>query len=170
LPTADLIVVLYVPLRRRDGSVCAWAKVDAADAPLVTPYRWHLDGDGYARRSIPGGPYRQRALLLHRALLGLRDGDPRQGDHRNRNRLDSRRSNLRIVTHAQNGQNRCGHSATTSEHRGVSLHRLTGKWQANATLNRRRYYLGLFDDEDTAAAAVAAWRREHMPFSEEVAP
>ena len=42
---------------------------------------------------------------LHREVLGLTPGDGLETDHRNGDRLDNRRSNLRVATRAQNAQN-----------------------------------------------------------------
>lgn len=44
--------------------------------------------------------------LLHRYLLGLKQGDPRVGDHILGNPLDNRSVNLRVSTRARNSRNR----------------------------------------------------------------
>lgn len=51
----------------------------------------------------------------------------------------------------------------------VTWDKSRGKWMATAMLDGRRTTIGRFDTEDQAAAAVAAWRAEHMPFSAEAA-
>jgi hypothetical protein len=71
--------------------------------------------------------------------------------------------------HAENAQNRRKRAGTSSRYRGVTWVKARGKWQAQVTLNGRRLNLGRFDSEDEAGAVVAAWRREHMPFSVEAA-
>src|SRR5206468_3438806 len=88
LPSDDATVTL--PLRRKDGTIRAYALIDAADAAFVTPWRWHL-GERYVTRTakING---RGHTIFLHRELLGLpRVSDGRQGDHINRDTLDNRR-------------------------------------------------------------------------------
>lgn len=42
-------------------------------------------------------------------------------------------------------------------------------WMATAMLEGKRKTIGRFDTEDEAGAAASAWRREHMPYSEEAA-
>lgn len=162
--------MVEVPLRARDGSVRAVALIDDEDAEWVLAHRWYLQ-DGYARRNVwPDGKYgRCIAVQLHRLLLGLEHGDPREGDHVNRDTLDNRRSNLRIATHAQNMQNvaRSGNRGSSSRYRGVGWSKPHRKWKAQAQIGGRKYYLGLFDEEDEAARAVAAFRAEHMPFTVE---
>jgi hypothetical protein len=101
--------------------------------------------------------------------MGLAHGDDRRIDHINRNKLDCRRSNLRLATHAENLQNTAGNRGTSSRYRGVTRRRDTGKWQAQAGLNGEYHYLGLFDDEAAAAAASSAFRAANMPFAVEAA-
>jgi hypothetical protein len=101
---------------------------------------------------------------MHRFVLGLRKGDPRKVDHKNRNRLDNRRENLRVVTSAENAQN-LERNYGRSRHRGVAWHKVTKKWRAVVRLDGRQHHLGYFDDEDEAGAVASAFRAQHMPFS-----
>lgn len=149
-----------MPVHRRSG-VVAHALVDAADADDVLRYRWTLNANGYAWRSVEGG---RRHVYLHRAIAGATWGDGVYVDHINRDRLDCRRENLRVVTPRQSAQNK---PALTGRFRGVSFDTARGKWQAAAQLDGRRYAIGRYATEDEAASAAAAWRRDHMPFSEE---
>lgn len=156
-----------IPLHRRDGAIVAYALVDEQDARLAES-SWFLHGNGYAARNAPhpAGDGRRMLVLLHREVLGLTLGDGIEGDHENGDRLDCRRSNLRQATHALNGQN-IVRAGGTSRFRGVAWSKPRGRWRAQAQLNGRRVHLGYFADELDAAAAVADWRGEHMPFANE---
>jgi hypothetical protein len=147
-----------VPIRNKDG-VIAHALIDDEDLLLVTRYSWVLDHKGYA--------VTPRGLRMARLIMDLPKRDPCQVDHRNRVKLDNQRSNLRLATSAQNAQNRPPRRGSSSRHRGVGWYPKYGKWRARAMLDGRSYLLGYFDDEQTAAQVVQAWRAEHMPFSEE---
>jgi hypothetical protein len=154
-----------IPLRDRAGIAKAWATVDADDYARVNALRWHLF-DGYARRNVVVKG-RWRALFMHRFVMGLEFDNQLQPDHENRDRLDNRKSNLILVPRAAQAQNITMRRDNTSGFRGVTFHKATGKWAAHARLNRKRVHLGLWETREDAAAAAAAWRREHMPHSEE---
>jgi hypothetical protein len=156
-----------VPLWGRDGVVRAFTMVDADDYPLVSLNRWFRLSAGapYAVRYEGGRPPKRRAVWLHRLLGGLRQGDPRQVDHINRDKLDNRKANLRIVTEPENLQNKPAYKGSTSTYRGVSRYRDGRRWIGQAQLDGKKVYVGLFEDELEAAEAVLAWRREHMPFA-----
>lgn len=99
-----------IPLRNRFKEIIAYALVDDEDFDWLNQSRWCLSSHGYAIRNVPT-PERGiigRHIAMHRELLDLKFGDPRQGDHVNRDRLDNRRCNLRVATHAENMQNTKG--------------------------------------------------------------
>src|SRR4051812_35355099 len=95
-----------IPLCRRDGTIRAWAVVDDVDYDEVAAHRWHLSASGYAVRNVRTAEGRFRTVAMARWLCRLDAGDGRHVDHRNRDRLDNRRCNLRVVTPAHNRANR----------------------------------------------------------------
>jgi hypothetical protein len=113
---------------------------------LVLGYGWCLGAERYAVRYA-----RERAIYMHREIMGLADDDPREPDHHNGDGLDNRRSNLRVGTHAQNGANqrkqRGNHS---SRYIGVSFDSARGKWAAKIRANGKTRNLGRFDTEEEA--------------------
>lgn len=152
--------MLEIPVYR-NGEVVAHALIDDVDADQAQ-HRWGTTpGCNYVRR-------RAGAVIvyLHREILGLVPGDGLEVDHRNRDRFDCRRENLRVVTRVENSQNVPGRPGT-SAHRGVAWDKARQRWRAQVMIAGRQHQLGRFDTEDEAAAAAAAYRREHMPFSEE---
>lgn len=151
-----------IPLRRRDGTVRAYALVDEQDAGLAE-HRWHL-GDRYVERNTPDS---RTKIRLHREILGLTPGDGLEGDHFNGDRLDNRRSNLRVVVHKQQMQNVAAQADRSSRYRGVGWHKRSGRWQAYVNIAGTMTHLGLFDDEEAAATAAAAGRAQRMEFVNE---
>lgn len=128
---------------------------DECDRPFIESRNWCLN-TGYAGARIGG-----RVQLLHRLLLNCPEGY--QVDHINGNRLDNRRSNLRIVTQQENLQNRHYDSRNKSGYRGVCYCKQTGKWKAYARHNGKQVWLGRFDTAEEAAESAKASRLSLMP-------
>lgn len=103
--------------------------IDASDVPQVSSHRWHTVHVGGGRYYIRGDK-----RYLHRFLTDAPRG--MDVDHINGDRLDNRRTNLRIVSHRHNMENRKGaNSNSTTGVRGVYVHRVTGRKG-----ERRTYY------------------------------
>lgn len=114
--------------------------------------------DGYGSVYLDG-----RSVLAHRAAYFAAYGYlPDFLDHICRNRACVNPEHLRPATLAQNAQNTAGRNGL----RGTRQTQY-GRWTARVGLNGQGHYLGTFDTEDEAAAAAAAFRSEHMPFSSE---
>lgn len=86
------------------------AIVDAADFPLLSRRKWCAMW--YPKRQVFYAAQRQKVgdgqyamVGMHRYLMGLKFGDPRDVDHENLNTLDNRRSNLRIASRSENNMN-----------------------------------------------------------------
>ena len=99
-----------------------------------------------------------RLHLAHRLAWLYVYGEWPKGqiDHINRNRSDNRISNLREVSHKQNGQNAGKYSHNTSGHTGVSWYKHTSRWQAQIMHNYKLIHLGRFTDIGEAIAARKA--------------
>lgn len=88
----------------------------------------------------------RKATYLHRFIMG----EPNcEVDHINLNRLDCRKSNLRLASRMEQSGNTPIRSDNTSGYKGVSLHKGMGKWRA--TIQKRT--IGYFNDAISAAKA-----------------
>lgn len=160
---------MEIEIRARNGSIRAVALVDDVDVAL-TRVRWQLDAGGYVQRVVVLPDGHRTSLKLHRVVMGLESGDGLEVDHRDGNKLDNRRSNLRVATRSQNSQNRhARRTVGSSSFRGVTWNCARQKWQAQVGLDGRCIYLGLHASETAAAQAAAAYRATNMPFSAEAA-
>lgn len=74
-------------------------------------------------------------------------------DHVNGETLDNRKTNLRLVTHAQNQYNRRIPNTNTSGYKGVQWSKQKQKWIAVASLKGKLYYGGGYADKLEAAKA-----------------
>lgn len=154
-----------IPLQRKDGSIRAYAIVDAADIQWASRYTWGMSSGYAVRRVWKGRRSPSQRFYMHRELLGLIEGDGLKGDHISRNKLDCRRINLRVTDSAGNAQNLPPRTGTSSPYRGVSLIKSTGLWRAHLTVGGKHHHVGHFQDEVEAAQAVLAARLEFMPYA-----
>ena len=122
-----------------------YAYVDAADYERLSQWTWRLCGK-YAGRMEKG-----KLIFMHREIVQAPEG--RVVDHKNRNKLDNTRDNLRPFTHAENARNRSKPRGTTSQFRGVSHDKKADKYQAQIHYHGRGHYIGYFTDEIEAARA-----------------
>ena len=97
---------------------------------------------------------------MHRLIMGVTDPKIKV-DHRDLDGLNNRRSNLRIATNSQNGQNTGLTTRNQSGHKGVCWNKKNSKWVATISVGGRNVYLGLFVDLADAVAAYAAAAEEH---------
>lgn len=120
------------------------ALVDTSDYEWLSQWNWqahwakHTRSFYAVRTSYQGG--HKMSINMHRLILGLLSGDPRKGDHANRNTLDNRRENLRIADSFQNAQNASRRSDNSSGYKGVCWHKPTGKWSAYINVEKRRVW------------------------------
>lgn len=156
----------HIPIRRGGtkktlGEIIAYALVDQADFDYLSQYRWTLSGDGYAVGSVTDANGK-RTVQMHRLVLGLEYGDPRQGDHINRQRLDNRRANLRATTALVNGKNKSSYATAASPFVGVHP-RKRGGYIAYVTNEGVRTHLGAYAREEDAALVAAHARAMTRP-------
>ena len=122
-----------------------FALVDERDFEMLSKFMWHLDGKSYVATKI-----NRQQIKMHSMIIG-RSSHKHPIDHRNRNPLDNRRKNLRVVTGGQNRVNSKINDNNTSGFKGV--HRCAGGWVARIGYNDQRLYLGYFQDPELAARA-----------------
>ncbi len=76
--------------------------IDGSDSDVYESRAWHVSDTGYVVwRGIENGV--KKTIRMHRVIAGAKEGEI--VDHINRNKLDNRRSNLRIVTQRENVHN-----------------------------------------------------------------
>ncbi len=133
-----------------------YAIVDTADYEELSQYTWHFH-NGYAMRWE-----NRREVYMHRQIMNPPKG--KVVDHVNHNRVDNRRSNLRICNRRQNIFNQPSKRATASPFKGVSYRKYPSgrrKCYAQIRIDGKKTYLGSFAAEADAARAYDRAAVEH---------
>jgi len=133
-----------------------FALVDAEDADCLAQWNWKASATksgSYAVRLQNIGSGRQLTILMHRVLCW----SDNLVDHRNMNRLDNRKSNLRPATRKENQRNRRATSATGFK----GIFKSGRKWSATIRLNGKATYLGNHHTKEQANAAYTSAAHAH---------
>jgi len=104
---------------------------------------WYENNTGYAR-----GLYNGKEILFHNFILNIQDG--KQVDHIFGNKLDNRKSMLRILTHQENMLNKGIYKNNTSGVTGVSWDKKSNRWVAYIQYKKEFIKLGYYQDFETA--------------------
>lgn len=111
---------------------------DPEDEAIFLSRNWYISDTGYAVwRGIDGGV--KKTVRLHRLIAGAEPGEI--VDHKNRNRLDNRRINLRICSPSDNSRNKLS--------KGYSWDKSKSKW----IVRYRRKFYGRYATLDEAKKA-----------------
>lgn len=132
--------------------------VVGAEVGTITPL-------GYRSVHLEGYRY-----LVHRLAWLFVYGEWPSGqiDHKNRDRLDNRISNLRVATPSQNQANKGMRSDNTSAVKGVTWDAEKKKWISAIHVDGKRKFLGRFDKlEDAAFSYSLAAKRYFGEFASE---
>lgn len=81
-------------------------------------------------------------------------------DHINRNKLDNRKSNLRICNRSINMQNRGVNKNNTSGYKGIYINK-SGKYVAHCQINKTRKSLGAYKTLEEALEVLNKFKEEN---------
>ena len=117
--------------------------VDYDDAEKFNGRSWSVNKGGYGKAHAGKGG--TKTIYAHQLVMP----DHAMLDHRNGNKLDCRKANLRPCTPAQNSANV---PPKPGKFKGVSRAR-SGRWFSVASKDGKSFRLGTFDTEVEAAVA-----------------
>jgi len=126
-----------------------FATIDLEDVEQIGKYNWHMHVKGYAIRTV-----RIKKLctivLMHRLIN--QTPEKLETDHKDGDKLNNRKSNLRSATTAQNQYNQ--HKIRgTSKFKGVHWAKNMKTWKAKIRENGKHFVIGFFPTELEAAKA-----------------
>lgn len=123
--------------------------IDNEDVEKIQLYRWHMQKKYVACKKGCGHMYLHRYLLNAPANL--------QVDHRNRNTLDNRKSNLRICSQETNLRNREVQKAEEKKENNSGqkyIYRSGNKWKVIITYASKQINIGTYITISDAKNAV----------------
>lgn len=121
---------------------------DLEDYDKIKSFYWVLHNCGYACHQSKKNKKNTR-LYMHRIIMNQEDKNICV-DHINHNKLDNRKSNLRIATIKENTYNQAISARNTSGIIGVSFIAPKGIWESQISKDKTKYYLGKFLDKEMA--------------------
>ncbi len=125
--------------------------IDEEDINIFNSFSWSITSKGYVRSTISFSKKQLKTIFLHRLIMNIEDSKL-QVDHINHNKLDNRKSNLRLCTNQENQRNTKAKTGV-SEYKGVYF--AEKKWRSEIYINGKkdRLFLGCFNLEEDAACA-----------------
>lgn len=145
--------ILCIEIRRGDnmelkvdGNIIL---IDDEDYIKIKDYNWRVYDNGYAQDTV-WDKYNKicKTIKMHRIIMDSAYGD--LVDHKNHNKLDNRKENLRTTNHGGNNKNKKKQfkDGVTSKYKGVSKN--GDNWEVKITNNNISIYLGVYSNEEVA--------------------
>lgn len=123
-----------------------FALVDEEDYKILSQWKWkYMTNNSAARHVWDKENKRYYHVYMHRLIVDAPTS--KVVDHINGDRLDNRRSNLRVCTQSQNLMNQKIRQDSESRLKGVYWHKQNNRWYARF----RGKSLGSFDTKEEAA-------------------
>ena len=119
--------------------------VSNSDYPSLNGYKWYINSSGYATDG---------KIYMHQIILPKIGG--KEVEHKDGNKLNNQRDNLRYASRSQNHANRKKSSESIFRYKGIRKKndRFRNKpWQATIKKDYKTYYLGYYETEIEAAEA-----------------
>lgn len=117
----------------------------------------HTNFRGYVQIKIFNKRY-----YAHRIIFFMFNGYfPQEVDHIDGNKSNNKIENLRDSTKSQNNMNVRKRKDNTSGIKGVTWDKRCKKWKAQGQANKKRYYLGSYEDIEMATQVINEFRKQH---------
>lgn len=117
--------------------------IDLEDYEKIKKHQWYISKTGYAKTKI-----KNKDMSVHRLITNCDSN--LTVDHIDNDKLNNKKSNLRMCTMAQNNMNKKNLKQNISGYRGVHWHKTRKKWVAQISINNKIKYLGIFEKIEDA--------------------
>ncbi|QJI52409.1 HNH endonuclease [Psychrobacillus phage Perkons] len=147
--TGDTIEIILKDSRYKEVGV---ALVDLKNIDIVKDKRWSMNKDGYAVAKIEG-----KVQFLHHVIINTPSEKNRVIDHIDKNKLNNKLDNLRIIEKQKNHMNHKGYSNNKTGFTGVVLDKRNGRWKAIIRIDKKPKQIGVFENiEDAVKSRLQA--------------
>ena len=133
-----------------------FAIVSQEDFDSLSVYGWSVTKTGYAKRTV-STKGRKVSVYMHREVCSAPSS--MDVDHKNRNRLDNRRENLRPCTRSQNLANQ---PPRRGRYKGVCFSGRENRWRATSQVDGKQVHIGYYDNAEDAAMAYDSVATRHF--------
>jgi hypothetical protein len=152
----------YIPLTRGQ-----YAIVDSRDFPYLNQWSWNAkpDGDSYYAERSSSKDNVDFHVAMHRAIWERHNGPIPNGmklDHKDRNKLNDRIRNMRLLSHSENVSNADKRPGMSSKFVGVHYNKENGNYRAQVTVDGNQMFLGAFPTQQEASNARDNYVRKHQ--------
>lgn len=131
--------------------------VSDCDYGYLSQWKWRFDRYAVRTVHVRGNSKKTKVVFMHLVIAKrMRMSLKSEVDHKNQDKLDNQRHNLRPANDRQQNGNRGLRKDNTSGYRGVTWKPKSRKWQAEIHLGKKKVYLGLHLSKRKAATA---WNR-----------
>ena len=131
-----------IEITNRKHEIIAYCIIDLEDVEKCKKYKWCLNHGYVCNRKIG---------FLHNYILNRKPSkDNIVCDHKDKNKLNNRKYNLRIVSQSINCFNTNLYKNNISGIKGVHFHKKRKYWDSYITFNKKRINLGQYKDKNKA--------------------
>ena len=130
-----------------DTGIFTWINPNKYSKQKFGDIAGSVDGKGYIHIRIDGSRYKAHRLAWI-YMYGIEPKD--QIDHINNIKTDNKIKNLRECNNQQNCFNKKLQKNNKSGVKGVSWNKTLNKWTAYLNVNKKKKFIGLFDDIELA--------------------
>ena len=137
---------IFIPTKCLRSLQCSGKQilVSRRDIARLLMYRWHISDNGYAQAYISG-----KRVLMHRFIM--KPSSDKEVDHINHNKLDNRRSNLRVCSASENHWNTRCHRTNRLGVKGV--YPMGPHFQARIRVHGKKFCIGTYKTIEEASQA-----------------
>jgi hypothetical protein len=155
--------VAFIKINARGETL--YCKIDESDLEKMSQLRgtWYGNWSKFTKSYYVQMTHNKKTIMLHRFIMNAPEGF--DVDHIHHDTLDNRKSELRIVTSAQNQQNQRIRNDNKSGEPGVQWCERKKKWRARVRINGKEVSGGYHNDKQDAIEAVRLLRAQLHPYS-----